>query len=331
MGECIVLHIGGGRWFVVDSCRDPETREPIALKYLSSIGVGLENVVGVVTTHWHDDHTKGISEVIAACANAEFFCSAALGEKEFFTLVATAKRRRFVGGEGSGIDEMHRLLTLLAETKRKPEYRAANQILYRSDTPVRCVIEALSPSSASQTRAFLSLAPKLNEPKGSIPNPGPNELSVAIHLAFGDAAVLLGADLETGTTAAVGWRATVANPRNNLPRANIVKVAHHGSAGADHDPAWVKFVSDEPHVAVTPFASSRLPRDTDLQRLRQRSQNVFHTSPSKPRKASFDRATERTLGKIKVTERGGRMGHIRFRTKGTTVSHLLSGAAERIP
>ena len=69
---------------------------------------------------------------------------------------------------------MHRVLSLLFDTKRKPEYRAANQILYRNDAPVRCVIEALSPSSASQKRVpFFSLAPRLNEPTGSIPNPGP--------------------------------------------------------------------------------------------------------------------------------------------------------------
>jgi hypothetical protein len=140
-------------------------------------------------------------------------------------------------GTGSGVDEMAGVLNHLLETGRSVEFRAANQIIYRSSTPVACQIEALSPSSTSQLRALLALAPQVFEAKGAIPNPGPNELSVALHVSFGQTGALLGADLETGTSDRVGWRAIVQNPRNAQAALGIVKVPHHGSAGAHHEPA----------------------------------------------------------------------------------------------
>jgi glyoxylase-like metal-dependent hydrolase (beta-lactamase superfamily II) len=59
-GECIVLHVGKGDWVVVDSHRDSETNEPVALRYLQTLGVNsAERVKMVVATHWHDDHMDG--------------------------------------------------------------------------------------------------------------------------------------------------------------------------------------------------------------------------------------------------------------------------------
>ena len=37
-GECVVVHLGFGDWVVVDSCIEPDSRDPIALAYFSAIG-----------------------------------------------------------------------------------------------------------------------------------------------------------------------------------------------------------------------------------------------------------------------------------------------------
>lgn len=331
VGESIILHVGGGKWTVVDSCLDPESRQPIALKYLRQLGVALENVVAIIATHWHDDHTKGLAEIVRQCTRAEFFCSTAVREEEFLSLVAAAPRLQLKTGLGSGVDEMYDVLTYLAETKRPVSFRAENQIIYRSSDPVSCQIEALSPSSTSQLRALLALAPKAFEAKGAIPNPGPNELSVALHVSFGQAGALLGADLETGSSDKVGWRAIVRNPLNTHAAVGIVKVPHHGSAGADHEPAWAKLVAPQAHLAVTPFNSSSLPKDTDVARLKSRSANVFHASPGRRKKAQLDKATERTLGDIKIFERSKTMGRIRFRARATgEIVWDLDGAAKQL-
>ena len=36
-GECIVVHFGNNRWFVVDSCQYPGISDPVALHYLQQL------------------------------------------------------------------------------------------------------------------------------------------------------------------------------------------------------------------------------------------------------------------------------------------------------
>ncbi len=338
VGECVVVHLGHQRWMVVDSCVNPNSGRPAALKYFDAIGVRVgESVATVVVTHWHDDHTAGVSEVLKAATTARFFCSAALGKREFMTLVASASELNLLADGGSGIDEMRRVLDVLDTRGSRsqgriasPVYVTANTVLYRApagETP--SFVEALSPSGASQTRGFVSLAPARNAPKRRLPNPGPNELSVVLHVQLGTVSALLGADLEVGSSDAVGWRAVVTDPRNPPgERASIVKIPHHGSSGADHPPMWSALVAPNPHTGVTPFHSSGLPRADDIERLRARSPNVVHTSPRQPKLAKLDRAALRTLEGVTIRERRSSLGHVRFRARAYgTVACECFGAA----
>lgn len=338
VGECVVIHIGNGEWVIVDSCLDPKTGAPVALDYLKRVGVDVATaVVAVVVTHWHDDHTSGAAKVLTACAGASFFCSGALNKREFFQLVSSAGQLELKAGRGSGVDEMARVFEVLKKRKpggqtAAPNYASASTVLYRrpsSGAIPACTIEALSPSSTSVTRGMISFAPMRGATKRAKPNPGPNELSVALHVEFGVAAALLGADLETGSSDSVGWRAVVVNSRNPTAKASFVKVPHHGSSGADHEPAWNALVASDAQAGVTPFSSSRIPRDADLTRLRGRVQALFHSSPRKGAKVKFDRATQRTLEGIQIRERQSGMGHIRFRSvNGAGVVELFGAAKE---
>lgn len=78
-GESVVVHIGDGKWIIVDSSINRDTRKPAALEYLEGIDVDVSSQVkGVVVTHWHDDHIRGISEIAKKCSSAKFCISAAL-------------------------------------------------------------------------------------------------------------------------------------------------------------------------------------------------------------------------------------------------------------
>ena len=85
-GECIVLHIGGGKWVIVDSfCGSNST--PRAIRYLEEVGVNpKESVCLIVATHWHDDHIRGMADLVKTCRKANFCCSSALLKKEFLAL-----------------------------------------------------------------------------------------------------------------------------------------------------------------------------------------------------------------------------------------------------
>ena len=339
VGECIVVHVGEGKWIVVDSCLNPGTKRPVALEYLESLGVAVDRDVAVVlVSHWHDDHTRGVSEVLDACAEAEFFCSAALRREEFFDLVAIANRLALKAGGGSGVGEMAAVFSLLKARRTSgktrvvsPNWVAADRIVYRRAATASfpgCSVEALSPSSTSQTRGVLSFALVDHAPKLTIPNPGPNELSVALHIQVGSVSALLGADLEIGSSDEVGWRAVVNNPRRPPGRVSIVKVPHHGSSGADHHPVWRDLVLEDARAGVTPFNSSQLPRDTDIARIKSRTPHLFHSSPKPPREVRLDRTTARTIEGIKISERHAELGHIRFRVgQDGQVHYHLMGAA----
>ena len=75
-GEAIVLHIGGGKWVLVDSCIDPGSQVPASLDYLKNLKFPVgEAVKLIVVTHWHDDHIRGISTVLDECKSACFAIS----------------------------------------------------------------------------------------------------------------------------------------------------------------------------------------------------------------------------------------------------------------
>lgn len=92
-GECVVVHLGGGKWLINDSCLDETKRHPIALRYLAELGVDVGTQVAmVVASHWHDDHVRGLGAVYEACTSATFVCASALNSRESLR----SRRRRLV-------------------------------------------------------------------------------------------------------------------------------------------------------------------------------------------------------------------------------------------
>jgi hypothetical protein len=51
-GECAVVHLGNGRWMIVDSCIDKPSATPAAIKHLSELGIRPEESVDlIIMTH----------------------------------------------------------------------------------------------------------------------------------------------------------------------------------------------------------------------------------------------------------------------------------------
>ena len=88
IGECVVVHVGDGDWIVVDSCLNRQSGRPVALDYLRSLGVDVASQVRlVVATHWHDDHIRGIAEILRAAESARFVNSAAYAFRDLLRVV----------------------------------------------------------------------------------------------------------------------------------------------------------------------------------------------------------------------------------------------------
>lgn len=296
-GECVVVHLGGGKWAIVDSCVHPDGTAA-GLRYLAGMGVGSEAVALLVATHWHDDHIRGFSQLVEECPAAVVALSTALKRDEFLTLVESDSD--LLVRSMSGVREMGRSIKALVGSARQHEFAIADRRLYR-DEANRAEAWALSPSSASVQQAmegFGELLPKRGASRRAIPRPARNPACVVLFIKVGDVELLLGADLECSSDPSQGWSAIVSSAARPRMRAHFLKVPHHGSADSHDDAMWSHLVEHHAHAGLTPFRSGsvRLPRPTDVQRIATLTPNAWltrHDDGGKSKRRS--RAVEKTI------------------------------------
>jgi hypothetical protein len=250
-GECVVVHFGSNRWFIVDSCVYSDIDGPVAAHYLTCLGLDLGAVVeSILVTHWHDGHCKGISKLVEHCDRAAIWIPATLTDVEFIRFVKRlSKNKTLVGGvktkEFSAIlEELHRRKNAgspnfgLASQRVTMHQSKGAQLAHGSDFK----LVALSPSHGDGLDFLARVAlqmPRAKRPKGSLGSPSPNDISVASLMEVGDAAILLGADLENGK-ASSGWNAVLNANRASAfgAKAAVYKIPHHGSKTAHNENVW---------------------------------------------------------------------------------------------
>jgi beta-lactamase superfamily II metal-dependent hydrolase len=280
VGECIVIHYED-MWFVIDSCVDRESRQPAALLYLESIGVDPSKIKFVACSHWHDDHIRGLSEILAAAPNAKFCMSNALASNEFVSLLnaysdGSSNEPPFT----SGVAELTQCIKILKNRNSPPKLAGQDQRLYMSEDG-KAEFWSLSPSSENTAKSLIRLAslmPPLWTNKFTLPAKGPNHLAVAMHFRAGEHSVLLGSDLEEHGNPLTGWSAVLSSAEKPPHKAGLYKVAHHGSATAEHNGIWTDLLTPTPLAILTPFTRSGLPRNEDIDRIKNHANRVFITA-----------------------------------------------------
>ncbi len=262
-GECVVLHLGQGDWIIIDSCTLPVGEQPVALEYLRSIDVDLSaSVRMIVATHWHDDHIGGLASLLSECSNARFVMSAALAQQQFFQLVLEVDVQNRLVKHNSSASEFAKILNVL-ESRASGPYAVGPNMYAQDGTRIfhggyggAAEVWALSPSAATITNALSNLAGQLltaGECK-RFKRFSPNDLSVAILCELVAMICCLAQYLENTAAPDCGWKAVLSSAARPLTQAGTFKVAHHGSANADHDEVWSKMLVKEAIAVVTPFA-----------------------------------------------------------------------------
>ncbi len=330
VGESVTLHLGDGKWAVFDSCLADDKETPAPLQYLQSIGVDVsKDVVLVAASHWHDDHIRGIANLFRETSSAQFGCSAALRNADFFTVVASRENLSFVDTT-SGINEFFDVLEVLEERGESnfavgPSFwGAAGSRVHLQDVPFALELLCVSPSAQSVTDGFGNVAKMIEpgQPMGKrFPNASPNEQSMAMMVVSERGNILLGADLENGRDDLRGWRA-VLNTSSKWPkvRSKIHKVAHHGSPNAHHDDVWRQMIVEESPVAVvTTYNSGRQPRpsEEDVKRLLSLTTELYcTTSPIQqrtPKRRGIDGLIQSSVRSRRVS--GGKLGQVQVRLR----------------
>ncbi len=341
-GECIVIHIGSGKWAIVDSCLD-DAHEPASISYLATLGVSVEDaVVSVSASHWHDDHVKGLAKTVAACSGARLSLGAALQRTEFVAFLQ-AHEDQPVQRLDRGGTELLNCLRLVAEQGRPIKPMNEDTIVFDFDSQqlahgARVEMRALSPSGtqfADFLRRISSFpANSIGQAKGRIAEPSRNDLSVAMLLTIGKHAVLLGADLEELGDPQKGWKAVVEARRGRQPLAEYFKVPHHGSSNAHNTDVWSDLLSGSVSSILTPWTKGgrRLPSQVDLNRISGLSKKSYLTStilasPRKRYSAEIMNLVKAADVDLKTSVYSGGHVTVRWVPNGSSPTvHLLNGA-----
>src|SRR4030095_11759998 len=150
----------------------------IAIDYLVELGVDLSRrLKRLVITHWHNDHTRGASAIIARAPVLKTWASVALQQRNFKKLIVASETE-----PGFGTDEFLKVLELLKSRAngRKEQvafaWAKANTTIFQSS---HCTVTALSPSDASITLAFQEIG-------RLVPKIGPRLKDIAQHATHTD-------------------------------------------------------------------------------------------------------------------------------------------------
>jgi hypothetical protein len=262
-GESLLIHVGSGAWVVVDSFRD-ESGEPAPLSYLETFASPdrTDRVVAVVITHWDDDHTRGMAEIIAAHSPAEVWMPAVLDNDEAFEFAVTHDMATRSSPVPSGLREFVAVAEQVGDDTRMWGIRG-RAVATGTDATIRL----LSPHDAVASRGFAALGITQQPGFGELSSPEPNNTSIALWVSWTGRRALLGADLENGRW---GWQAIVASWPEAEPTAYVLKVPHHGSPDAHYDGMYEQMCDRNAAAAVTRYTRGAAPRPSDDDRNRVR-------------------------------------------------------------
>lgn len=281
VGESCVVHLGHQRWMIVDSFNESssgistetgrrETRTvPTAAAYLERLQVDPAAVELIVITHFHADHYRGMDLLHDRYAHATLAVTSAMSDRKFVSVF---------GSKGPG--ELRKVgETVIRAADRKLGPRGFTNGLVLTDGATQLVLDqgsgievnAIAPSNEAAFEASRALALLLDAggSEANITNylRDDNRTSIALHIRACGQAALLGGDV-VAYPPRFGWGAVVDNERvAGYPKASIVKVPHHGSAGAHDDDMWTRMVTENPELLLAPFSSQNVPRSSDLKRM----------------------------------------------------------------
>lgn len=317
-GESIVIKANDS-WIIVDSCTEPSKSESLPIEYLKRMEVDLNKVELIICTHWHNDHIRGLSDALQQCQNAEF-SFASVHDLEKFLFFCELDYKKLEKGAVGSTNEFVDCVDIILERGKDCILAQCNQVLFSKKGIVNYTLYALSPSPRSIKDFHVELGQLLTDfgtSNTAMPKNTPNDKSVALLLSFGNHRVLLGADLEQGSSDKNGWKHIVNHciVIDDI-KANLFKISHHGSSTGYIKEIFDVLVNNDGILKLTPFSSSSLPRKDMIDVYKKHSNTIYSTAELKapPRPKRRDMSLEKFIDRVgKVSEIKYNFGIIRSR------------------
>ncbi|HBQ09658.1 MAG TPA: hypothetical protein DEF51_00205 [Myxococcales bacterium] len=238
-------------------------------------------VAAFVLTHPHDDHVGGIPQLLEAVPPEAVWVTAAQPEGPHLLQVCRSMIARLRGlptSKQNSFRGVRAALSALAKweekTGRALGCAVEGQRIEIRGTPVSLDVRA--PKPGSDLDAILAELADGHRHRA-------NEASVVLEVLFGESRLVLGGDLPRsktpdGASLPTGWD-TVMTDHPHLAEHVLLKLAHHASRAAWHDVLMAAPPSKGREWTVTPFSSSKLPRDDQMTDLTSRQSPIRVTHP----------------------------------------------------
>jgi len=277
----------------------------------------------VILTHPHEDHYKGLDEIIKTYPGGVkrvcWYSGDGIRELKKYICRQTVAGRKVLSGFSEVLNTMENSPRKGSQTRRLSELTAI------AETPYAKLI-ALSPSSSNIKKYMEKLfraIPEVGKPVLPMNDNEHNLISAALFLKFGKLQAIFGSDLETANDKSVGWNAIVYNDDCPEMWADFVKVAHHGSTNGYNSEAWEEHCKyGRPVAAITPFlkGSVCLPESDLLNLLKDKVSKLYLTSFPKYRtdinkyyRKDVERSIRNRTRNFKIIEYPDKAGFVRFR------------------
>lgn len=283
-GESLLIHLGNDYWVIVDSCTNPRTKKPLAYEYLKAIDTNPNDKIKlIVATHWHDDHIKGISEILQnSVACEKVVISSALKSEEFLTLTKLSNDLRY---SRNGLQEFKKIFEIATQRNLRISITKQDTLIKREPSDeIKFEIIALSPSDTSVIETIGHFATEYvkvaENPNFVFSKNGQNHNSVVLLIKINDDAIILGADLEVLKDINKGWKSVLLSESIKNTSSIIFKVPHHGSSTAYCKRLWHDFLSQNVYAILTPWKLGHrfLPNVANKETILSHTSSAFITS-----------------------------------------------------
>lgn len=298
-GEAIVVIFPDATIGVIDGCREPKNPlgDPVSdfiRDWHRSHPEINHRIRFIALTHPHDDHYAGLARLIEEHDDQidEIWSTLPSGGHYANAYIKYVEMRAAKSDAPStlpGLVRMHEALKkhtprVQIMQRGRHDVMMLKMRIEERRVRVRCIAPCHNDVLLAQRDLMRSLHEASHGQTRSRPLGDPNTTSAAIVVSWGHARVLLGGDVLAQSGQYRGWEA--ARPSLEGP-VQVVKVAHHASAGAQDWTVWQRM---KPSLAiVTPFKEAKgawPPRQAELQQLSTHSRVALTSPPAWQNKTS---------------------------------------------
>jgi len=274
------LKFDENKYGIIDSYINPVTNNPQVLDYIQEHNISPEYIDFVLLTHGHQDHYRGISQILDICKNARFFTSSSFKLKSFQFLLSAYIQ---VESKNNFFNEFIDIFNILKNTDRDLN------VLSDKGNPIfnanGIKIFAISPNTHTDEyldKIYRKEADKhlnRNNEKFALGHDF-NFQSVVLVVQIGELQILYGADLEYHeTNINIGWASICQDIDFQKHQFDLFKVPHHGSETSCNETDWTAFLKENRVLKLTPYSrGKKLPDEKMVRKIKTICCNSYITS-----------------------------------------------------